>query len=121
MESKIAPKTSREDRRPERPVLKCHKCGRTSHLAKHCTKKTKRNEVQVIEEVQCAEEKEDCDQYSKISEEIPAEVSPIENITALFEVTGFHNNFPQYSEDCCNLINIQCSRICKTKPARGKF
>ena len=60
------------------------------------------------------------DQYSKISEEIPAEVSPIENITALFEVTGFHNNFPQYSEDCCNLINIQCSRICKTKPARGK-
>ncbi|MBW0573475.1 hypothetical protein O181_113190 [Austropuccinia psidii MF-1] len=51
MESKMLPKNSREDKRP---VLKCHKCGRISHLAKPCTKKTKMNEVQVIEEVQCA-------------------------------------------------------------------
>ncbi|MBW0545489.1 hypothetical protein O181_085204 [Austropuccinia psidii MF-1] len=48
MESRIVPKTSREDRRPERPVFKCHKCGSTSHLANNCTKKTKINEVQVI-------------------------------------------------------------------------
>ncbi|MBW0507559.1 hypothetical protein O181_047274 [Austropuccinia psidii MF-1] len=34
MESKIVSKTSREDKRPERPVLKCPKCGSTSHLAK---------------------------------------------------------------------------------------
>ncbi|MBW0504212.1 hypothetical protein O181_043927 [Austropuccinia psidii MF-1] len=50
MESKIAPKISREDKRPEIPVLKCHKCGSTSHLAKACTKKNKINEVQLIEE-----------------------------------------------------------------------
>ncbi|MBW0513125.1 hypothetical protein O181_052840 [Austropuccinia psidii MF-1] len=45
MESKMVFKTSREDKRPERPVLKCHKCGSTSHLANTCTKKTKINEV----------------------------------------------------------------------------
>ncbi|MBW0559368.1 hypothetical protein O181_099083 [Austropuccinia psidii MF-1] len=51
MESKMVPKISREDKRPERPFLKYHKCGSTSHLANTCTKKTKINEVQVIEEI----------------------------------------------------------------------
>ncbi|MBW0566754.1 hypothetical protein O181_106469 [Austropuccinia psidii MF-1] len=41
MESKIVSKPSREDKRPERYVLKSHKCGSTSHLANTCTKKTK--------------------------------------------------------------------------------
>ncbi|MBW0556159.1 hypothetical protein O181_095874 [Austropuccinia psidii MF-1] len=45
MESKMVPRISRKDRKPERPVLKCHKCGRTSHLANTCTKKTKINEA----------------------------------------------------------------------------
>ncbi|MBW0518955.1 hypothetical protein O181_058670 [Austropuccinia psidii MF-1] len=57
MESKMVSKPSREDKRPERPVLKCHKCGSTSHLANTFTKKTEINEVKVIEEVQCTEEK----------------------------------------------------------------
>ncbi|MBW0585854.1 hypothetical protein O181_125569, partial [Austropuccinia psidii MF-1] len=35
-----------EDKRPERPVLKYHKCGSTSNLANTCTKKTKINVVQ---------------------------------------------------------------------------
>ncbi|MBW0558455.1 hypothetical protein O181_098170 [Austropuccinia psidii MF-1] len=39
MESKIVPMISREDRKPEIPVLKCHKYGSTSHLANTCTKK----------------------------------------------------------------------------------
>ncbi|MBW0560334.1 hypothetical protein O181_100049 [Austropuccinia psidii MF-1] len=47
-ESKMVPKIPREDKRPERHVLKCHNCGSTSHLAKTCHKKTKINEVQVI-------------------------------------------------------------------------
>ncbi|MBW0545539.1 hypothetical protein O181_085254 [Austropuccinia psidii MF-1] len=51
MESQMVSKTSREDKSLERPVLKCHKCGSTSHLAKNCTKKKKINEVQLIEEV----------------------------------------------------------------------
>ncbi|MBW0518803.1 hypothetical protein O181_058518 [Austropuccinia psidii MF-1] len=59
MESEMVSKTSREDMRPERTVLKCHKCGSTSHLAKTCTKKTNTNEAQVIEEVHCTEEKEE--------------------------------------------------------------
>ncbi|MBW0556557.1 hypothetical protein O181_096272 [Austropuccinia psidii MF-1] len=54
MESKMVSQASKEDKRPERPVLKCHKCGSTSNLANPCTKKTKVNEVQVIEESQCA-------------------------------------------------------------------
>ncbi|MBW0529900.1 hypothetical protein O181_069615 [Austropuccinia psidii MF-1] len=62
IESKMVPKISREDKRPERPVLKCHKCGSTSHLDNTCTKKTEINEVQIIEEVQCTEEKEESDQ-----------------------------------------------------------
>ncbi|MBW0470800.1 hypothetical protein O181_010515 [Austropuccinia psidii MF-1] len=48
MESKMVPKISKEDRRPEKPVLKCHKCEITSHLANTFTKKTKINEAQVI-------------------------------------------------------------------------
>ncbi|MBW0554270.1 hypothetical protein O181_093985 [Austropuccinia psidii MF-1] len=48
MESKMVSKTSREDKRLERPILKLYKCGSTSHLANTCTKKTKINEVQVI-------------------------------------------------------------------------
>ncbi|MBW0565559.1 hypothetical protein O181_105274 [Austropuccinia psidii MF-1] len=58
VESKMVPKISREDRRPEKPVLKCHKYGSASHLANTCTKRTKINEVKVIEEAQCTEEKE---------------------------------------------------------------
>ncbi|MBW0575706.1 hypothetical protein O181_115421, partial [Austropuccinia psidii MF-1] len=92
MESKMVPKIPREDERPERPVLKCHKCGK----------------------------KEESDQDSSVSEDTPVEDYPIENITAFFEVTEVHTHLPQYSEDCCNLINIQDSRMCKTKPARGK-
>ncbi|MBW0497629.1 hypothetical protein O181_037344 [Austropuccinia psidii MF-1] len=120
MESKMVPMISREDKRPERPVLNFHKCGSTSNLASNCTKKTKINEFQVIEGVQCAEEKEESDQDPEISEDTPLEDYSIENITAFFEVTEVHTNLPQYSEDVYNLINIQDSRICKAKPARGK-
>ncbi|MBW0563351.1 hypothetical protein O181_103066 [Austropuccinia psidii MF-1] len=120
MESKMVPKISRGDKIPERPVLKCHKCGSTSHLANTCTKKRKINEVQVIEEVQCTEEKEESDLDCAVSEDTTVGDYPIENITAFFEVTGVHTHVPQYSEDCYSLINIQDARMCKTKPARGK-
>ncbi|MBW0556674.1 hypothetical protein O181_096389, partial [Austropuccinia psidii MF-1] len=116
----MVPKIPRGDNRPERPVLKCHKCGSTSHLANTCTKKTKINEVQVIEEIQCTEQKEESDQDSAVSEDTTVEYYPRENITAFFEVTEVHTHLPQYSEDCCSLINNQDARICKSKPARGK-
>ncbi|MBW0574768.1 hypothetical protein O181_114483 [Austropuccinia psidii MF-1] len=111
---------TREYRRPERPALKCHKYGSTSNLANICTKKTKINEVQVIEKFKCTEEKEESDQDLAISEDTPVEEYPIENITAFFEVTEVHTHLPQYSEDCYSLINIEDARMCKTKPARGK-
>ncbi|MBW0561059.1 hypothetical protein O181_100774 [Austropuccinia psidii MF-1] len=120
MESKMVSKTSKEDKRPERTVLKCHKCGSTSHLANTCTKKTKINEAQVIGEFQCTEEKEQSDLDSAVSEDTPVEDFPIENVTAFFQVTEVHTHLPQYSEDCNNLINIQDARRCKTKPARGE-
>ncbi|MBW0556935.1 hypothetical protein O181_096650, partial [Austropuccinia psidii MF-1] len=120
MESKMVSKTSREDKRPERPVLKCHECGSTSNSANTCTKKTKINELQVIEEAQCTEEKEESDLDSAVSEDTPVEDYPIENITYFFEVTEVHTHLPQCSEDCHNLINIQDAIMCKAKPARGK-
>ncbi|MBW0535594.1 hypothetical protein O181_075309 [Austropuccinia psidii MF-1] len=43
MESKMVSKASSEYKRPERTVLKLHKCGSTSYLANTCTKKTKIN------------------------------------------------------------------------------
>ncbi|MBW0511128.1 hypothetical protein O181_050843 [Austropuccinia psidii MF-1] len=116
----MVPRISREDRRTERLVLKCHECGRTLHLANTCTNKTKINEVEVIEEVQNTEEKEEYYLDSAVSEDTPVEDYPIENITDFFEVTEVHTHLPQYSEDCHNLINIQDSRMCKTKPAKGK-
>ncbi|MBW0528958.1 hypothetical protein O181_068673 [Austropuccinia psidii MF-1] len=117
MESKMIPKISREDKKP---ALKCHKCGSTSHLANSCIRKTKINEVQVIEDVQCGEEKEESDQDSSVSEDTPVENYYIENITSFFEVTEVHTHFPQYGEDCHNLINIQDARVCKTKLVIGK-
>ncbi|MBW0499423.1 hypothetical protein O181_039138 [Austropuccinia psidii MF-1] len=77
MESKVVSKISREDKRPERPVVKSHKCGSTSHLASTFTKKTKFNEVQVIEEVQCTEEKEESELDSAVSEDTPVEEYPM--------------------------------------------
>ncbi|MBW0534658.1 hypothetical protein O181_074373 [Austropuccinia psidii MF-1] len=106
MESKMVSNIPREDRRPQRPVLKCHKCGSTSHLANTCTKKTNINEVQVIEEAKCTEEKEKSDLESKVSEDTPVEDYHIETMTAFFGVTEVHTHLPQYSEDCHNLINI---------------
>ncbi|MBW0540939.1 hypothetical protein O181_080654 [Austropuccinia psidii MF-1] len=120
MGSKMVSKTSREDNRPERPVLKCHKCGSTSHLANTFTKKKKINEVQVIEEVKCTEDKDKYDLDFAVSEDTRVEEYPIEKITAFFEVTEVHTHLPQYSEDFNNLISIQDARMCKAKPARGK-
>ncbi|MBW0562578.1 hypothetical protein O181_102293 [Austropuccinia psidii MF-1] len=94
MESKMVPKISREDRKPERPVLKWHKCGSTSHLARTWTKKTKINEFQVIKGVKCTEEKEESDLDSQISEDTPVEDYPIEKITDFFEVTEVHTHLP---------------------------
>ncbi|MBW0571884.1 hypothetical protein O181_111599 [Austropuccinia psidii MF-1] len=85
-----------------------------------CTKKTEIIEVEVMEEAQCTEGKEESDLDSAVSEDTPVEDYTIENITAFFEVTEVHNHLPQYSGDCHNLINIQDARMCKTKPARGK-
>ncbi|MBW0505334.1 hypothetical protein O181_045049 [Austropuccinia psidii MF-1] len=95
MESKTVSKTSRKKKRPERAVLKCHKCGSTSHLANTCTEKKNINEVQVIEEVQCIEEKEESDLDSEVSEDTPVEDHTIENISAFFEVTEVHTKLPQ--------------------------
>ncbi|MBW0507133.1 hypothetical protein O181_046848 [Austropuccinia psidii MF-1] len=117
---KMVSETSREDKSPERPVLKCHKCESTSHLASTFTKKKKINEVQFIEEVQHTEEKEQSDLDSAVSEDTPVEDYPIDNITAFFEVMEVHTHLQQYSEDFYNLINIQHARMCKCKPARGK-
>ncbi|MBW0564849.1 hypothetical protein O181_104564 [Austropuccinia psidii MF-1] len=112
MESKIVSKPSK-GARPERPFLKCHKCGSKSNLANTCTKKTKINEVKLIEEVQWPEEKEESDLYSAVSEDTPVEDYCIENITYFFEVTEVHTHLPQQSEDCHKLINIQDARMCK--------
>ncbi|MBW0460856.1 hypothetical protein O181_000571 [Austropuccinia psidii MF-1] len=120
MEFKMVSKTSREDKRPKRPILKCHKFGSTSHLANTCTKKKKIYEAQVIEEVPFTEEKKESDLDSAVSEDTPVEEYPIEIITAFFEVTEVHTHLPQYIEYFHNLINTQDARICKTKPARGK-
>ncbi|MBW0471122.1 hypothetical protein O181_010837 [Austropuccinia psidii MF-1] len=111
---------SREEKKPERPVLKCHKCGSTSHLANICTKKFKIDEIQVIEEGHYTEEKEESDHDSAISEDTLVEDFPIQKITAFFEVTEVHTHLPQYSENCYNLININYARICNIKPPRGK-
>ncbi|MBW0535638.1 hypothetical protein O181_075353 [Austropuccinia psidii MF-1] len=78
MESKMVSKTSREDKKPEILVFKCHKCGSTSNLANTCTKKTNINEVQVIEEAQCTEEREEYNLDSAVSEDTPVEDYPIE-------------------------------------------
>ncbi|MBW0547881.1 hypothetical protein O181_087596 [Austropuccinia psidii MF-1] len=113
VESKMVPKIFGEDTRPKRPVLKCNECGITSYLANNCTKKTKINKFQIVEEVHFTEEKEESEQDSVVCEETPVEKYSIENITAFFEVMEVHIHLPQYSEDLYNLINIQDARMYK--------
>ncbi|MBW0476099.1 hypothetical protein O181_015814 [Austropuccinia psidii MF-1] len=84
------------------------------------TKKTKINEVQVIEGAQCNEEKQESDQDSAISQDTPAEDYHIENITAFFQVTEVHTHLPLYSRSWYNLINIKKARILKIETSRGK-
>ncbi|MBW0527866.1 hypothetical protein O181_067581 [Austropuccinia psidii MF-1] len=120
IDSKMVSKTSREDKRRERPVLRCHNCRSTSHLANTCTKKTKINKAQIIGEVQYTAEKEESDLDSAVSEDKPVDSYPIESIIPFFEVTEVHTHYLKYSEDCDSLINIQDSIMCKTKPSRGK-
>ncbi|MBW0521096.1 hypothetical protein O181_060811 [Austropuccinia psidii MF-1] len=57
IESRIIPKTPMEEKRSDRPILKCNTCGRTSNLANNCTNKTKINKLKTIEEVKFSEEK----------------------------------------------------------------
>ncbi|MBW0508156.1 hypothetical protein O181_047871 [Austropuccinia psidii MF-1] len=111
MESKIIPKTSREDRRPEIPVLKCHKCGITSHLANNLTKKTTKNEFQVIKGVQCTEGKEESDHDSAISDDTPARDYPIENIIqdAKMRKCYLQIILPQWKEHLLKIEGLQSS------------
>ncbi|MBW0514373.1 hypothetical protein O181_054088 [Austropuccinia psidii MF-1] len=95
IESKIVPEISRGYKRPEIPVLKCHKCRSTSHLANNCTKKAGINEFQNIEEVHYAEKKVESEQYFVISEDTPVEDYSIENIMFSLKspksIITFHN------------------------------
>ncbi|MBW0479575.1 hypothetical protein O181_019290 [Austropuccinia psidii MF-1] len=111
MESKMVSKTYREDKRPERPLFKCHQCRSTSHLAKTCTKKTKINEAQAIKEVQCTEEKEEPDLDFAVSEATPVEDYSIENITAFFGVTEVYTHLPQYN-DIGARVNLDTRKFC---------
>ncbi|MBW0585570.1 hypothetical protein O181_125285 [Austropuccinia psidii MF-1] len=81
---------------------------------------TSREDIRPERPVQYSEKKEGSEKDSEISEDTPTEDYPIENITAFFEVTEVHEPFPQYSEDCYNLFNVQEARICKTQTSRGK-
>ncbi|MBW0527855.1 hypothetical protein O181_067570 [Austropuccinia psidii MF-1] len=74
MESQMIPNTFKEEGRPEGPVFKCHKYGRTSHLANTCTKNAKINEVQVIKE------EEESEKDSEISDDTPEEDYPLGQI-----------------------------------------
>ncbi|MBW0592507.1 hypothetical protein O181_132222 [Austropuccinia psidii MF-1] len=104
---KMVPKVSREDKKPEIPVLQLNKCGSISYLANTCIKKTKINEVQVIEEAQYAEDKEESDQDSSFSEDTTVEDYSIENIAALVELTEVHTHSPQYSPDFhCMIVSL---------------
>ncbi|MBW0568653.1 hypothetical protein O181_108368 [Austropuccinia psidii MF-1] len=109
MESKMVSKTSREDKRPEIPVFKCHKCGSTSNLANTCTKKTKINEAQVIEEFQCTEEKAESDLDSAVSEDTPVEDYPIETLQLSLRsqksILTFHSTLsPKRRHDLVDLL-----------------
>ncbi|MBW0529217.1 hypothetical protein O181_068932 [Austropuccinia psidii MF-1] len=41
---------SKRNKPQDRPPLKCHKCGSTSHLANTCPKKTRINEIEIVKD-----------------------------------------------------------------------
>ncbi|MBW0570265.1 hypothetical protein O181_109980 [Austropuccinia psidii MF-1] len=113
---------SKPNKPHDRPPLKCHKCGSTSHLANTFPKKTRVNEIN-FEKVEDTKETDvslhESDSEPAEEEEVSEELS-IENINASFEVTEVHTYLPRYSDQCMDLIHVQDSKMQRTKPARGE-
>ncbi|MBW0566474.1 hypothetical protein O181_106189 [Austropuccinia psidii MF-1] len=114
---------SKPNKPHDRLPLKFHKWGSTSHLANTCPKKTRINEIE-IEKVEDTKETKDVSLHESDSEpseeeELPDELS-IENINFSFEVTEVHTHFPQYSDECMDLMHVQDAKMQNPKPARGK-
>ncbi|MBW0564156.1 hypothetical protein O181_103871 [Austropuccinia psidii MF-1] len=97
----------------DRLLLKCHKCGSTSHLANTCPKKTRINDIE-IEKDDTKETNDvhvhESDSEPSEEEELPDELS-IENINVSFEFTEVHTHLPQYSDECMDLIHAQDAKI----------
>ncbi|MBW0516458.1 hypothetical protein O181_056173 [Austropuccinia psidii MF-1] len=106
----------------EKALLKCHKCGCTSHLADTCPKKTRINEIK-IEKDDTKETNDfpvhESDSEPSEEEELPDELS-IENINVSFEVTEVYKHLPQYSDECMDHTHVQDAKMQKAKPARDK-
>ncbi|MBW0527076.1 hypothetical protein O181_066791 [Austropuccinia psidii MF-1] len=121
MDNKTSGKPIPKPNKPhDKALLKCHKCGSTSHLANTCPKKTRINGIE-IDKVEDTKETNNVSLHESDSEpseeEVPDELS-IKNINVSFEATEVHTHLPQYSEECMDLIHVQDAKMQKTKPAR---
>ncbi|MBW0532403.1 hypothetical protein O181_072118 [Austropuccinia psidii MF-1] len=123
MENKTSRKPIPKPNKPhDKALLKCHKCGSTSHLANTCPKKARINEIEI--EKDGTKETKDVsvhkgDSENSEEEELPDELS-IANINVSFEVSEVHTHLPQYSDECMDLIHVQDVKMQKAKPARCK-
>ncbi|MBW0512154.1 hypothetical protein O181_051869 [Austropuccinia psidii MF-1] len=78
---------------------KCHKCGDIGHLANHCIKKAKINEIVETEDYNYKEEESDSEKDTEESEtfesdEINIINAQINNIDLIYEVMDVNANLP---------------------------
>ncbi|MBW0494056.1 hypothetical protein O181_033771 [Austropuccinia psidii MF-1] len=123
IENKTSGKSISKPSQPkDRAPLKCHKCGRKSHLANTCPKKTKINEIEIEKEDNTKEANDVSlhEIHSKPSEKELTDKLSIEKMNVSFEVTEVNTHLPQYSDECMDLLHVQDAKLQRTKPSRGK-
>ncbi|MBW0475922.1 hypothetical protein O181_015637 [Austropuccinia psidii MF-1] len=124
IENKTSGKPISTPNKPQyRALLKCHKCGRTSHFANNFPKRKRINQIEIEkaedrkETVDVSSYERDC--YHSDKEEFPDELN-IEIINVSFEVTDVHTHLQKYSGEFMDLIHVQDSKMQRKKPFRGK-
>ncbi|MBW0568875.1 hypothetical protein O181_108590 [Austropuccinia psidii MF-1] len=118
--SKEAFKTNTSNNNEQR---KCHKCGRIGHLANHCLKKAKINEIVETEdhnekEKESHSEKDTEEAETSESDEINRINAQTNNIDIIYEVLHVSSNLPQAGTSETNLTNAQDVKLYITKPEK---
>ncbi|MBW0474830.1 hypothetical protein O181_014545 [Austropuccinia psidii MF-1] len=104
---------------------KFHKCGVIGHLANHCLKNAKINEIvekgdHNDKEEEYHSEKDTEESETSESDEINIINAQIDNIDLIYGVLDVNSKLPQVGTSDTSLTNIQDAKLNRTKCAKGR-